>query len=134
MNTRLLTSYIDNLFDLSDQTCNSSSPPGVSVPEQYHTYSIGGAGSVSYNSDRDLDSFVWYDLSVQRPIPFVITIPIDARNSETQVVCVAPDNVAEGSRKPEQDEPWENLGVGVCTPAAGQIAVFAVIAVAAALY
>ncbi|RAR01429.1 hypothetical protein DDE82_006533 [Stemphylium lycopersici] len=130
----LTSNLVYEHFDFSDQTCNSSSPPWASVPDQYQTFSIGRVGSGPHTSDRNVDSFLWYDLHVQRPIPFVITIPVDVRNSETQVVCVAPDHVAEGSRKPEQDEPWESSGVGVCTPAAGQLAAFAAIAAAAAWY
>jgi hypothetical protein len=97
---------------------------------------MGLVGGGSMNSDRNASSFVWYDLSVKRPVPFVLATSLDDGSIETQVVCVAPDHVADGSREPEEDEPWEGASAGARNSwlAAGRMATVAAIAVAAVIY
>lgn len=58
------------------------------------------------DGDSSRDSFEVYDLRVQQPIPLLIS----ARDREsgswaTEVICLAPSNVTEGSREPEAEFP-----------------------------
>jgi hypothetical protein len=101
------------LIDFPNQTCNESSPPAESVPEEHRTWSMGTVGSGSYNSDRNASSFALYDLFIRRAVPIVLAASFSDDSTETQVVCVAPDHVAQGSREPEEDAPWKNTGARI---------------------
>lgn len=94
--------------------------------------------SIRYNQrDRDAGSFESYDVSVKRPVPSVFAAYLADGTTETHVVCVTPDHVAEGSREPEEEEPWdllESAGARRSWVIAGQVATVVAIAVVVAGY
>jgi hypothetical protein len=100
------------------------------VPEQYDTTAVMGTGSGPTHSDGNASSFAWYDLFVQQPVPWVIAASFGNGRRETQVACVAPDNVVDGSRVPE-NAPWKSAGVGAGWQGTGRLATVLALAVTA---
>jgi hypothetical protein len=89
-----------------------------------------GEGIFSGNVDSNASDFTWYDLYVRQTIPFVVSAQFSGGISETQVLCVAPKEIAEGGRVPEQSSAaspaWRGLSwvtVFVATMAGLAIAV-----------
>lgn len=68
----------------------------------------------------DRNSFELYDLRVQQPIPilFKAAFPGSDGISSSYLVCLAPDQIAEGSRLPEAELPDEdpNNSSGLSVP------------------
>ncbi len=92
-------------MDVSNGTCTIPAPPHISIPNDYHTYSVLGTGSGTQR-DFDISSFEWYDIRVQQPIPFIVvgygqaSLNSNETRPDAQVVCVAPNSVVNGSRTP----------------------------------
>lgn len=110
-------------MDFLNQTCAFPSPPRISILEGYRTIPALGQGIAPSNTDRNADEFVWYDRHIERPIPWVIAASFNNGTTETQVVCVAPDNVQEGSRVPKGDTPSHSAGVSRDWHFIGQLAI-----------
>ncbi|KAF2632866.1 hypothetical protein BU25DRAFT_406181 [Macroventuria anomochaeta] len=91
-------------IDFSKSTCSRSHPPGSSSPENWRTFGMTGMPIdwVNVNSDRNTSDFTWYDTFVKQTVPFVVAMEFLGGIAETQVLCVAPKNIAEGSRVPAQ--------------------------------
>jgi hypothetical protein len=81
------------------------------MPGDMRTYSMLRRNATGDFTDK-LDTYDWYDRSVLQTHPFLVVVSdlLDARvdyhagdddYSDKRVVCVAPSNVAEGSRVPE---------------------------------
>ena len=73
--------------------------PHVEVPDNYRTYyahyvpvSEGGGG---------YENFDLYDRQVREAVPMVFTIKSPGGTIAHKAVCVAPNNVADGSRVPD---------------------------------
>jgi len=87
------------------------------MPSGYLTWPIMGLGESQGNSDRVPDDFTYYDRYVRQPRTWVIS----REGKETQVLCVAPDVLVEGSRVPEGEWPpagtsgarREGMGMGM---------------------
>lgn len=98
--------------NLSNHSCTISHPPGIHLPDSYITHPATGFGAAPGSSDTEHDNFTWYDLHVQRPIPWVIAGAFDGgMDLETKVVCVAPNSVVNGSREPQELLPEASAGV-----------------------
>ncbi|KAI4614465.1 hypothetical protein J4E83_007119 [Alternaria metachromatica] len=79
--------------------CSLSEMPHVELPDNYRTYyahyvpvSEGGGG---------YENFDLYDTHVRQAVPMVFTIKSPGGTIAHKAVCVAPNNVADGSRVPE---------------------------------
>ncbi|KAI4933149.1 hypothetical protein J4E85_003553 [Alternaria conjuncta] len=79
--------------------CSLSEMPHVEVPDNYRTYyahyvpvSEGGGG---------YENFDLYDRHVREAVPMVFTIKSPGGTIAHKAVCVAPNNVVDGSRVPE---------------------------------
>ncbi|KAJ4990399.1 hypothetical protein SVAN01_04061 [Stagonosporopsis vannaccii] len=90
--------------DLSNGTtnCKHSKPPGSSSPDDYRTYLSASFARdyISPLSDRNTSDFTWYDIYAKQTVPFVIAAHFLGGVAETQVLCMNPNEVAEGSRIP----------------------------------
>ncbi|KAI1509050.1 hypothetical protein PtrSN002B_003451 [Pyrenophora tritici-repentis] len=85
----------------TNTTCVSTSPPQYlnwNLPSDYRTHDLFGISPEAGKSDH-------YDEYVMSPVPVVIS-SYDGEVVDTQVVCVAPRDVRQGSRVP-------SAGVGV---------------------
>ena len=85
-----------------DTRCSHASPPGSTSPENYRTFSTAELAwdRVNVNSDRNTSDFTWYDTYVRQTVPIVVAAEFLGGIAETQVLCVAPKEFAEGSRVP----------------------------------
>jgi hypothetical protein len=103
---------------ISNNNCSVSSPPGPSnsaIPNNYLTHPIFGYGPSFEGADRMTDNFTYYDRYVRQVRPWVVAVraPRDRGvQLSTRVVCVAPDQVVDGSRRPVGEWPpvGENAG------------------------
>ncbi|KAI4941915.1 hypothetical protein J4E91_010465 [Alternaria rosae] len=92
---------------------------GVQLPDGYHTQSIGGFGPRGVgNYDEQLDNFTMYDEYITRPHPMIVASVANGK-AKTSVVCIAPQDVLEGSRVPAEsvnkpdDEDDESAATGL---------------------
>ncbi len=75
------------------------------IPNNYHSYNVLGTAS-TIQRDFNTSSFEWYDIRVQQPIPFIVfgwgqaSLNSNETQPGAQVICVAPNSVANGSRTP----------------------------------
>jgi hypothetical protein len=105
--TVLMLKFIARPLILSNTTCTIPSPQQVSIPNGYLTYPAVDDAPLLQEDDSKYSSPEWYDIYVQQQIPWVIASYLYPwRDSveiqfSTQVVCVAPNTVMEGGRKPE---------------------------------
>jgi hypothetical protein len=84
--------------------------PYLDLPENYTTF--GSGLWVGLDGDKDRGDFDLYDLRVQQTIPLLFSVSTGAGMS--RMICMAPDQVVSGSRKPElklegADEEDENM-------------------------
>ena len=86
--------------DVANGTCSIDHPPGSTSPDNYRTFAALGEGIVDRGGN--VSDFSRYDLYVRQTIPFVVSAQFSGGISETQVLCVAPKEIAEGGRMPEQ--------------------------------
>ena len=96
--------------------CSDDGLPGFDLPDGYRTVLTDGSGELEY-PDTKPDSFEAYDLKVQQPIPFVLKVLSSkergAFTTETKLLCVAPRDIADGSRVAEKELPNAGNSVGV---------------------
>jgi hypothetical protein len=86
-------------LNFSSSRCTLDELPSIDLPENYKTFG-GFPGGALLAGDRELEEYDAYDLRVRQPIPLLLTARSgDSRQSK--MVCIAPNNVVEGSRIPE---------------------------------
>ena len=91
---------VGNPSNFSNGSCSIDHPPGSTSPDNYRTFAALGEGIVDRGGN--VSDFSRYDLYVRQTIPFVVSAQFSGGISETQVLCVAPKEIAEGGRRPEQ--------------------------------
>ncbi|KAI4954066.1 hypothetical protein J4E91_001775 [Alternaria rosae] len=103
--------------------CSLSEMPHVDLPDNYRTYyahyvpvSEGGGG---------YENFDLYDKHVREAVPMIFTIKSPGSTIAHKVVCVAPNNVVDGSRVPESAAAQLTSG----TSLAAALAVMALVSV-----
>ncbi|RMZ69360.1 integral component of membrane [Pyrenophora seminiperda CCB06] len=92
-------------LNTTNTTCASTSPPqdiNWNLPSGYRTRQLYGVGPDQYDAGG-ADNFHQYDNYVTSPVPIVIA-SFDGSETDTQVVCVAPRNVVQGSRVPDEKD------------------------------
>jgi hypothetical protein len=78
-------------------TCDAT-PTGITLPDNYNTVVLFGMGAAG-GYETQLDNFTMYDEYVTRPVPLIVSSVADGK-AQTKVLCIAPDDVREGSRVP----------------------------------
>ncbi len=88
----------------STDSCSHSNPPGSSPRDNYQTFQLASQvlDSTNWNSDRNASDFTWYDVHAKQTVPIVVAAEFLGGIAETHVVCVAPNEIAKGSRIPVQ--------------------------------
>ncbi|KAF5551878.1 hypothetical protein FMEXI_3133 [Fusarium mexicanum] len=84
--------------NISTDSCTLGNIPNLDVPVDYWTY--GGSISSGETGGDDYDDFDSYDMRVQQTIP-VFTVVSGGGISDRKLVCIAPNKIVSGSRKPE---------------------------------
>lgn len=109
--------------------CSHSHPPGEISPEDYHTFQTASIskGVTDRNSDRNISDYTWYDTYARQTIPIVVAAQFSGGVSETQVFCLRPDEIAEGSRTPMKSSAGGALWRTMRTPAASIMLVLVVL-------
>ncbi|RMJ14412.1 hypothetical protein CDV36_005913 [Fusarium kuroshium] len=90
-------------LNFSTSNCSIDELPGVTLPNDYETFQLSGGGLVP--PDTNKDSFEVYDLRVQQPIPILLSVRLPDGKSAAEVICLAPSNITQSSRKPEAEFP-----------------------------
>jgi hypothetical protein len=72
--------------------------PYLDLPANYTTF---GTWWTELDGEGDVDDFDLYDERVQRTIPVLMSVANGDDSIETKLLCIAPDQVVPGSRKPE---------------------------------
>ncbi|KAF5847957.1 hypothetical protein GGP41_009177 [Bipolaris sorokiniana] len=85
--------------NFSSTDCTLTGLPHIDLPEDYRTY--GDLPVTVYGGGNDRENFDWYDKNVRQVVPMLFTIKSSDGTVENKAVCLAPDNVLEGSRIPE---------------------------------
>lgn len=93
-------------MNFSSTNCALDDIPGVDIPDDYATFSslVGGLQQPGENGV----GYELYDLRVQQTIPVFMSaiVPGEPASAdwkhEKRVFCLAPDDVREGSRVPEE--------------------------------
>ncbi|SPJ78593.1 uncharacterized protein FTOL_06982 [Fusarium torulosum] len=83
--------------------CTLDELPSIDLPENYKTFG-GFPGGALLAGDRELEEYDAYDLRVRQPIPLLLTTR-SGDSKQSKMVCIAPNNVVEGSRIPELEFP-----------------------------
>jgi hypothetical protein len=92
-------------LNFSSSRCTLDELPSIDLPENYKTFG-GFPGGALLAGDRELEEYDAYDLRVRQPIPLLLTAQFDdTRTRQRKMVCIAPNNVVEGSRIPELEFP-----------------------------
>jgi hypothetical protein len=78
-------------------TCDAT-PTGITLPDNYNTVQLFGMGAAG-GYETQLDNFTMYDEYVTRPVPIIVSSVANGK-AQTKVLCIAPDDVREGSRVP----------------------------------
>ncbi|KAF5576143.1 hypothetical protein FPCIR_12772 [Fusarium pseudocircinatum] len=92
-------------FSRAAARCSLDKLPYIDLPKDYITFGTGlWSGLIG---DEDRNDFDMYDLRVQQTYPFLFSAA-----GMSRLICIAPDQVVPGSRKPElkleEDEPEED--------------------------
>ncbi|KAI8675922.1 hypothetical protein NCS57_00494900 [Fusarium keratoplasticum] len=95
-------------LNFSSSNCSVDELPGVSLPDDYETFQLSGGGLVPPDAERD--SFEVYDLRVQQPIPILLSVRLPDGKANAEVICLAPSNITQSSRKPEAEFPPNAAG------------------------
>jgi hypothetical protein len=108
----ILTTHPAEAYDFSNKTCTIDHPPGSTSQDNYRTWPILGrsTGEFAGHVDKNGSDFTWYDIYVKQTVPFVVTASFSGGSSETQVLCVAPKDIVEGSRVPVQRSAAVRIG------------------------
>lgn len=100
-------------LNLTNTTCTISSPPGSSMPLGYLTYPILGFNTAPSISDEEHDNFTFYDQYTRQVRPWLLATQYEYERGlalSTRMLCVAPDELVEGGRRPEGEWPPEESG------------------------
>ena len=89
--------YPDNF---SSSNCTLTGLPHIDLSDGYRTYGNLPVGTFEGGDDRE--NFDLYDRHVRQAVPMVLTVKAADGTIANKVVCLAPDNVVEGSRDPEE--------------------------------
>ncbi|QGI78676.1 hypothetical protein CEK25_005405 [Fusarium fujikuroi] len=95
--------------NFSATRCSLDEMPHLNLPANYTTFSGNWAG---FDGDYNGEDFDRYDRRVQKTIPVLMSVAKGNDSSESKLLCIAPNQVVAGSRKPEsklEDEEDENL-------------------------
>ncbi|KAF5576144.1 hypothetical protein FPCIR_12773 [Fusarium pseudocircinatum] len=84
--------------NISTDNCTLGNIPNLDVPVDYWTY--GGSISSGETGSDEYDDFDSYDMRVQQTVP-IFTVVSGGGISDRKLVCITPDTVVSGSRKPE---------------------------------
>ncbi|KAI1029321.1 hypothetical protein LB504_010753 [Fusarium proliferatum] len=84
--------------NLSTENCTIGKIPHLDVPDGYWTY--GGSISSWLGSGVEYDDFDSYDVMVQQTVS-IFTVVSGGGISDRKLVCVTPNKIVPGSRKPE---------------------------------
>jgi hypothetical protein len=95
-------------LNFSSSNCSVDELPGVSLPNDYETFQLSGGGLVP--PDAEKNSFEVYDLRVQQPIPILLSVRLPDGKAAAEVICLAPSNITQSSRKPEAEFPPNAAG------------------------
>ncbi|RYN59030.1 hypothetical protein AA0114_g1646 [Alternaria tenuissima] len=102
--TQICGSYGEHVIgsprNFSSTECTLTRLPNVDLPERYRTYAYMSTAIRKGGDDRE--GYDAYDRHVKEAVPTVFTIKAPDGTIETKVVCLAPDNVVEGSRIPPE--------------------------------
>ncbi|KAI8665615.1 hypothetical protein LRP88_03881 [Fusarium phalaenopsidis] len=96
-------------LNFSSSNCSVDELPGVSLPDDYETFQLSGGGLVP--PDAEKDSFEIYDLRVQQPIPILLSVRLPDGKAAAEVICLAPSNITQSSRKPKAEFPPNAAGI-----------------------
>jgi len=72
--------------------------PYLDIPDNHRTY--GTYISLGEDGDIDYDDYDMYDIRVQQTIPMFMMVSTRGV-SDSKMLCIAPNKVVRGSRKPE---------------------------------
>lgn len=97
--------------NFTSSNCTLDELQNVDLDDDYITYGGFPGGSFT-DGDRELDSFEAYDLKVQQPIGMLLVTHYDG-NVSSEMVCIAPNDLAEGSRVPQLELPDESRAVAM---------------------
>ncbi|KAF5661464.1 lipase esterase [Fusarium circinatum] len=89
---------ISTARNFSSTRCSLDKMPYLDLPANYTTFGTDWAG---FDGDGDREDFDRYDERVQRSIPVLMAVANGNDSSESKLFCIAPDQVVQGSRKPE---------------------------------
>ncbi len=96
-------------FNFSSSVCSISGLSGSDLPDNYRTFTGIGTVTLSLTPETDDDPYAMYDLRVRQPAPVLIKARLGASGSvayqQQKMLCIAPNKVVEGSRRPEGDFP-----------------------------
>ncbi|OAG19885.1 hypothetical protein CC77DRAFT_144588 [Alternaria alternata] len=79
--------------------CALTGLPHIDVPDDYRSYGPLPMSVLRGGDDRE--NFDLYDKNVREAVPMAFTIRDSGGDIEHRVLCLAPDNVVEGSRVPQ---------------------------------
>ncbi|RSL58539.1 hypothetical protein CEP53_006118 [Fusarium sp. AF-6] len=105
----------------NNTNCSTSTLPGVGLPGGYRSFPL--LGTTLFPADST-GSYKQYSLRIRQPIPFLLTMEFhnETLRSATELLCVAPTQLAKDSREPEGDFP-PNAAAGLDTKGAVVLAV-----------
>ncbi|KAJ4144311.1 hypothetical protein LMH87_003201 [Akanthomyces muscarius] len=96
-------------FNFSSSVCSISGLSGSDLPDNYRTFTGIGTVTLSLTPETDDDPYAMYDLRVRQPAPVLIKARLGASGSvayqQQKMLCIAPNKVVEGSRRPVGDFP-----------------------------
>lgn len=100
--SQLITITVPVKFGNSTLHCDQAHPPGGNSPEEYTSFQVASMYTEwdDQHSDRNTSDYTWYDIYARQSIPIVVAARFYGGVTETQVVCLRPNDVAEGSRTP----------------------------------
>ncbi|EWZ45877.1 hypothetical protein FOCG_01593 [Fusarium oxysporum f. sp. radicis-lycopersici 26381] len=84
--------------NFSTARCSLDKIPYLDIPDNQRTY--GTHISLGEDGDIDYDDYDAYDIRVQQTIPMFMMVSTRGV-SDSKMVCIAPNKVVQGSRKPE---------------------------------
>ncbi|RSM17880.1 hypothetical protein CDV31_003306 [Fusarium ambrosium] len=89
----------------NNTNCSTSTLPGIGLPGGYRTFPL--VGTTLFPADSPTDSYKQYSLRIRQPIPFLLTMEFhnETLRTTTELLCVAPTELAKDSREPEGDFP-----------------------------
>ncbi|RSL71530.1 hypothetical protein CEP54_001328 [Fusarium duplospermum] len=89
----------------NNTNCSTPTLPGIGLPGGYRTFSL--VGNSLFPADSPTDSYKQYSLRMRQPIPFLLNMEFynETLRTATELLCVAPSELAKDSREPEGDFP-----------------------------